>query len=321
MISYNDVKDAYNRIKSYINRTPVMKSHTLNQMLRAEIYFKCENFQKVGAFKFRGAMNAVLQLSDKQKKRGVITHSSGNHAQALALAAKMLNIGATIVMPENAPKVKVNAVRDTYKAKVVMCESTPEGRERTCNEIQSKEGQTLIHPYNNDNIIAGAGTSAYELLQDYPDLDIIIAPVGGGGLLSGTSIAAKGFNSNLKVYAAEPKNADDAYRSFHSGKIENNISANTIADGLRTNLCERTFTIIRKNVEEIITVSETEILEAMRFIWERLKIVIEPSSAVPLAALFTRSISIKDKKIGVIISGGNIDLTDFYNLLRAKISK
>ncbi|MHA1888300.1 MAG: pyridoxal-phosphate dependent enzyme [Promethearchaeota archaeon] len=319
MVTYNDIIQAHHRISSEINHTPVMTSRTLNRELNAEIIFKCENFQRVGAFKFRGAFNALSQLSSLQKASGVITHSSGNHAQAVALAASILGIPATIVMPKNSPQVKLRATRDTYGARVVQCENNVQSRQETCQQIMEKEGQTLIHPYDNDQIIAGAGTAAYELLQEYPHLELIIAPVGGGGLLSGTSIAAKGFNSKIDVYAGEPYNADDAYRSFHSGIIQKNSDPNTIADGLRTNLCPRTFQIISQNVTEIVRVGEQEILDAMRFFWERMKIIVEPSSAVPLAALRTGEIKIARKKVGVILSGGNVDLTTFFEVFWAKI--
>ncbi|WP_457558197.1 threonine ammonia-lyase [Candidatus Harpocratesius sp.] len=320
MITYQKIQQAYQRIKSEINHTPVMTSRMLNKELGAEIYFKCENYQRIGAFKFRGAFNAISQLSPEQKKLGVITHSSGNHAQAVALAASLLNISATIVMPKNSPKVKINATQNTYGARVVLCENTVQSRQETCQRIIENEGQTLIHPYDNDEIIAGAGTAAYELLLDINDLDIIITPVGGGGLLSGTCIAAKGFNQKCKIYAGEPLNADDAYRSLISGKIQNNRNPKTIADGLRTNLCQRTFQIIKNNVNGIICVSESEIISAMRFLWERMKLVVEPSSAVPLAALKTGEIEIKDKKIGVILSGGNVDLNAFFEFLSSNIS-
>jgi threonine dehydratase len=319
MVSFSDIQDAYNRIQDHINHTPVLTSYTINNMLNAQVYFKCENFQKVGAFKFRGAFNAISQLSEKQKQRGVITHSSGNHAQAVALAAKMLRIKATIVMPKNSPKVKLRATRDTYKARVEICESTVKSRQETCDRIMAEEGQTLIHPYDNDQIIAGAGTAAYELLKSYPDLDVIIAPVGGGGLLSGTAITTKSFNNQIHVYAGEPERANDAYRSFHSGQVKHNKNPDTIADGLRTDLSERTFKYIRNNVDQIVTVSEREILQAMRLIWERMKIIVEPSSAVPLAALFGADLPIQNKKIGLIISGGNVDASPLFESYNKQI--
>jgi len=319
MVNYTDILAANDRIKGLVNKTPVMKSRTLDNMFNAEIFLKCENFQRVGAFKMRGALNAISLLSDDQKSKGVITHSSGNHAQAVALAAKLSGIKATIVMPKTSPQVKVNATRDTYGAHVVMCEPTLDSRHKTTEELIEKQEYTLIHPYDNDNVIAGAGTAAYELLREIEGIEAIFAPVGGGGLLSGTSLAAKGFNSNIEVYGVEPKIVDDAYRSFKSGIIEKNFDAKSIADGLLTTLSERTLNIIRQNVDEIITVPDKEILDAMRFIWERMKIVVEPSGACSLAGVLSKQIPIKNKKVGVIISGGNIDLNEFFNLLQNKI--
>lgn len=319
MPGFNEIKQTYERIKDYINKTPVITSRTLNKITKTQIFLKCENLQRVGAFKMRGAVNAVSQLSEGKKKKGVITHSSGNHAQAVALSAKLLDIDATIVMPETSPKVKINATRDTYDANVVLCENSLEARQKTTNDLIQKHGYTLIHPYDNENVIAGAGTAAYELLHEISDLDMILAPVGGGGLLSGTSIATKGFNSDIKVYGVEPENVDDAYRSFQSGKIKENETINSIADGLLTNLSERTFSIITSNVDQIITVSEKEILNAMRFIWERMKLVVEPSGACSLAGVLSEKIPIKEKRIGVIISGGNVELNDFFEKYEAKI--
>ena len=319
MVDYEDVLAAYERVKDVVNKTPIMASRTLNELTRAEIYLKCENYQRIGAFKMRGAYNTISQLTEEQRKKGVIAHSSGNHAQAVALSAKLLNIKATIVMPNTSPQVKVDATRDTYGAEVVMCENTIEARHSTTQELIDKHGYTLVHPYDNDNVIAGAGTAALELLNQVEGLDMVFGPVGGGGLISGTSIAVKGFKPNIKVYAVEPKNVDDAYRSIKSGKIEKNETINSIADGLLTNLSERTFNIIKKNVDEIILVSEQEILDAMRFIWERMKIVVEPSGACSLAGVLSGQIPIENKKIGVIISGGNIDLNDFFKLIQDKI--
>ena len=320
MVEYQDILAAYERIKEIINKTPVMTSRTLNELLNAEIYLKCENFQRVGAFKMRGAYNAVLLLSKEQKNKGIIAHSSGNHAQAVALSAKLLGIKATIVMPETSPQVKINATKDTYGAEVVMCKNSLEARHKTTQHLVNKHGFTLIHPYNNDNIIAGAGTAAFELLNQIDGLNMIFAPVGGGGLLSGTSIAAKGFRNNTKIYGVEPKNVDDAYRSMKSGKIESNKTIDSIADGLLTILSEKTFSIIRDYVDKIITVSEQEILSAMRFIWERMKLVVEPSGACSLAGVLSGNISVENKKVGVIISGGNIDITDFFKLIENKIT-
>ena len=319
MIEYSDILTAFDRIKDIVNKTPVMTSRTLNELTKAEIYVKCENFQRIGAFKMRGAYNAISLLTKQQKAKGVIAHSSGNHAQAVALSSKLLNIKATIVMPITSPQVKINATRDTYDAKIVMCENSLEARQKMTEKLIEKHGYTMIHPYDNDNIIAGAGTAAYELLNQINGLEMVFAPVGGGGLLSGTLIAVKGFNSNIKVYGVEPKNVDDAYRSIKSGKIESNETINSIADGLLTNLSERTFNIIRKKVNQIIIVSEKEIVDAMRFIWERMKLVVEPSGACSLAGVLSGKILIENKKVGVIISGGNIDLNEFFDLIKKKI--
>jgi threonine dehydratase len=319
MVEYSDILTAFDRIKDIVNKTPVITSRTLNKLTKAEIYVKCENFQRIGAFKMRGAYNAISLLTEQQKAKGVIAHSSGNHAQAVALSSKLLNIKATIVMPITSPQVKINATRDTYDAEVVMCENSLEARQKMTEKLIEKHGYTMIHPYDNDNIIAGAGTAAYELLNQINGLDMVFAPVGGGGLLSGTLIAVKGFNSNIKVYGVEPKNVDDAYRSIKSGKIESNETINSIADGLLTNLSERTFNIIRKKVNQIIIVSEKEIVDAMRFIWERMKLVVEPSGACSLAGVLSGKIPIENKKVGVIISGGNIDLNEFFDLIKKKI--
>ncbi len=320
MIDYKDIVLAYEHIKGVVNKTPVMTSRTLNELLHAEIYLKCENLQRNGAFKMRGAYNAISLLSEEQKNKGIIAHSSGNHAQAVALSAKLLGIKATIVMPKTSPPVKINATKNTYGADVIMCENTLKSRQNTTQKLIDEYDYTLIHPYDNDNIIAGAGTATYELLQQVDKIDMIFSPVGGGGLLSGTSIAAKGFDPSMKVYAVEPKNVDDAYRSMKSGKIELNKTNKSIADGLLTTLSERTFKIIRENVDQIITVSEREILDSMRFLWERMKLVVEPSGACSLAGVQTGKISVENKKVGVIISGGNIDLTDFFRLIESKIT-
>jgi threonine dehydratase len=304
---YADIESAHRRIEPFIHRTPVLTSSYFDHITGAQIFFKCENFQKVGAFKFRGACNAVLSLSETEGAKGIITHSSGNHAQAVALASKMSGYKATIVMPENAPKVKVNAVRE-YGAEIVFCESTIQARDKTAQQIISETGATFIHPYNYPDVITGQGTAAKELLEDYPDLDIIMAPVGGGGLISGTAITAKYHNSTLKVIGAEPELANDAYRSFHSGKIEPVLRTDTIADGLRTSLGELTFSVIQAHVDEIVTVSEKSFIRDMRTVWERMKMIIEPSCAVPLAAILDGKVDVKGKKVGIIITGGNVDL-------------
>jgi len=276
-------------------------------MAGCNIYFKCENFQKMGAFKMRGATNAILNLSEDQKKNGVVTHSSGNMAQAVSLGAKSQNIKAYIVMPENAPQVKKDAVRG-YGGEVTEVYSTIEAREAAANAIVSETGASFIHPSNDLDVIIGQGTSAFELLEDYKDLDYICTPVGGGGLLAGTALAAFHFGTNCKVVAGEPMNADDAFRSLKSGKIESNETANTVADGLRTVLGDINFPIIQKYVDEIIRVEEEEIVSAMRLIWERMKIIIEPSCAVPFAAVLKEKKKFKGLKVGIILSGGNVDL-------------
>ena len=297
----------HNRVKPYIHRTPVLSSELINEIAGCNVYFKCENFQKMGAFKMRGAANAILSLSDEERRRGVVTHSSGNFAQALSLAAKKMGVKAFIVMPKNAPQVKKEAVK-TYKGEIIECDSNPTAREQMAARIQNETGATFIHPSNDDQVIFGQGTAAMELLEDYPELDYIFSPVGGGGLIAGTALAATFFSDHCKVIGGEPKNADDAYRSLLSGKIEFNDQVNTIADGLRTFLGDRNFPIIKKYVERIIRVEEEEIIEAMKLIWERMKIVIEPSSAVPFAALLKSKADFKNKKIGIILSGGNVDV-------------
>ncbi len=312
MVDLQDIREAHKRIKHATVKTPVMTSTTIDKMTRCSVHFKCENFQRVGAFKFRGATNAVILLSDEDRGKGVITHSSGNHAQALSLAATMQGIPCTIVMPSNSPSVKIEATRG-YGANIVLCEPTLESRESTAQELIQKHGYTLVHPYNNPTVIAGAGTAALELIEEVGTLDYILTPVGGGGLLSGTSIATKGLCPDAKVIAVEPKNADDAYRSFKSGELLPSIDPKTIADGLRTSLSELTFSIIRKYVDDIITVEEKEILDAMRLSWERMKMIVEPSGAVPLAGLLSHKERFEPRsRIGIIISGGNVDLDGFF---------
>lgn len=299
----------HDRIRPYIHRTPVLSSHLLNEMVGANVFFKCENFQKMGAFKMRGATNAILSLSQNQLEKGVVTHSSGNFAQALSLAAKEVGTKAYIVMPKNAPKVKKDAVKG-YGGEIIESESTPIAREEMAEKVRKDLGLSFIHPSNDDDVIFGQGTAAMELLEDYPDLDYIFSPVGGGGLIAGTALAAKYLSNKCKVIGGEPKNMDDAYRSLQSGRIEfnENGSATTIADGLRTFLGDRNFPIIKENVERIIRVEEDEIVQAMKLIWERMKIVVEPSSAVAFAALIKEKEKFKNKNVGIIISGGNVDL-------------
>jgi threonine dehydratase len=303
----NDIHQAAARIKPYAHRTPVLTNESLNQKVGARVFLKCENFQKVGAFKFRGACNAVYSLTDEEAARGVCTHSSGNHAQALALAARMRGIPAYIVMPSNAPSVKKNAVAG-YGGLITFCEPTLEARENTMDGIRLETGATVVHPYNDERVISGQGTAALELLEDVQDLDVIIAPVGGGGLLSGTAIAATELKKGIRVIAGEPEMADDACRSLQEGVIIPSINPKTIADGLLTSLGTLTFPIIQQRVEQIVTVSEAGIIETMKYVWERAKIVIEPSSAVAMGVLWEKKVDLRGLKVGVILSGGNVDL-------------
>jgi threonine dehydratase len=302
-----DIELAHEAIKPFIHKTPVLTSEGINQIAGCEIYFKCENFQKIGAFKMRGATCAVLSLTEAEKQKGIATHSSGNHAQAIALSAKLQNVAAHIVMPENAPIIKRNAVVG-YGANVYTSGNRIQDREAMLDEVVEKTGATFIHAYNNYNVIAGQGTASKELHEFVDDLDVIIAPVGGGGLMSGTALYTHYAKSNVTILGAEPKLVDDAFRSLQSGKIEQNDRIDTIADGLRTTLGDKTFAIIRKYVEEIITVSEEEIVAAMRLIWERMKIIVEPSCAVPFAAILQQKERFAGQKIGIIISGGNVDV-------------
>jgi len=295
------------RIAFGIHRTPVLHSAYLDKAFGASFYFKCENFQKAGAFKSRGAINAVFSLEEQQVSKGVATHSSGNHAQALARAAALRQVPAYIVMPENAPRVKIEAVKG-YGGQITFCPPTLEARENTLKQIILKTGAVEIHPYDNLKVIEGQATAAMELLEKEPDLDIILCPVGGGGLLSGTALAARYFSRGTKVIACEPAGADDAYRSFKSGKFVPSVHPNTIADGLLTSLGRLTFPIIREFVDDIVTVEEKNIVKAMRLIFERMKIVVEPSSAVPLAAVLEEKVDVAGKKTGIILSGGNVDL-------------
>ncbi|WP_438036839.1 pyridoxal-phosphate dependent enzyme [Sorangium sp. So ce204] len=300
-----DIRDAAVRIAPHAHVTPVMTSRTIDGIAGARVFFKCENLQRVGAFKFRGASNAVMSLSDEEARRGVATHSSGNHAAALALAARIRGVAAYIVMPENAPAVKRAAV-EGYGARVVSCAPTLRSREETIARVISETGAIFVHPYNDPRIIAGQGTAALELAAQVDDLDAVVAPVGGGGLLSGTAIAT-GSLSRARTIGAEPEAADDAARSMREGRIVPSNDPVTIADGLRTSLGELTFAVLRERGVEIVTVSEEDIVKAMRVVWERMKLVIEPSAAVPVAAVLRRLV--QGARIGVIVSGGNVDLT------------
>ncbi len=303
-----DIRAAHQRIKDKINHTPVMTSSTLNELCGAQLFFKCENFQKIGAFKARGAANAVFSLSAEAAERGVATHSSGNHAAALARAARLRGIAAHIVMPEDAPRTKIESVQ-RQGGLITFCVPTLEARETGTAKIIAETGATLVHPYDNYEVIAGQGTAALELLGDVPELDFIMAPVGGGGLLSGTAIAAKAMCAGVKVIAAEPEAADDARRSFLAGRLIPLGQCSTIADGLRTSLSDKTFAIIQSQVDDIITVSEASIVRAMRMVWQVMKIIIEPSCALPLAVLLDNKLpASKGQRVGIILTGGNVDL-------------
>jgi threonine dehydratase len=304
-----DVQAAVKRIAPHVHNTPVLTSSTIDSMLKATVYFKCENFQRGGAFKIRGAVNAILQLSEDERARGVITHSSGNFAAALALAANALDTKAYIVMPSNAPSVKRDAVAG-YGAQIIDCQPTLKSRESTLIAQQKKKGATFIHPSNDMNVILGNATAVMELAKEAEQLDVVIAPVGGGGLLAGTAMAVNHLHYYIETIGAEPFGADDAYLSLKTGKIQPSINPKTIADGLKTQLGDQNFPIIQKLVSKIIRVEEKEIIEAMKFIWERMKIVIEPSSAVAVAAMFRNSTEFKNRKVGVILSGGNVDLSN-----------
>ena len=301
------IRDAHERIQQYIHRTPVLTSSRLNDANSTSLFFKCENFQKVGAFKARGATNAVFALDEATVRRGVATHSSGNHAQALARAATVRGIPAYIVMPSNSAKVKIRAV-EGYGGRIVFCEPTQTAREQTCAEVIEKTGATLIHSFENEDVMAGQGTAAVELIDDVPDLDVIMCPIGGGGLLSGTAVAAKALRPGVKVIAAEPAYADDAAQSFRAGKVIRIANPNTIADGLRTNIGAPNFAIIQRHVEDIVTVSEEAIISAMRTLWETMKMIVEPSAAVPYAAILENKLEVKGRRVGIIVSGGNVDL-------------
>lgn len=303
----DDIRQAADRIRPYAHRTPVMTSNALNQLSGAELFFKCENLQKVGAFKFRGACNTVMSLPEEEARRGVATHSSGNHAQALALAARIRGVPAYIVMPENSPRVKIAAV-EGYGAKITFCKPTLEARETTLEAVVAETGATFIHPYNDLRVITGQATAAMELLESVQNLDTVIAPVGGGGLLSGTALSCHYFAAGTAVLAGEPAGADDACRSLQAGHIIPSVNPRTIADGLLTSLGENTFAIIREHVDEILTVAEEGIIRAMRLIWERMKIVVEPSAAVPFAAILENPKRFQGQRTGIILSGGNVDL-------------
>jgi threonine dehydratase len=306
-LDLDGIRAAHERIRPYIHRTPVLTSSRLDEAGGASLFFKCENLQKIGAFKARGATNAVFSLDDASAKRGVATHSSGNHGAAVARAAKLHGVPAYIVMPSNSARVKIRAV-EGYGAQIAFCEPTEEAREAVCAELINKTGATLIHSFENEHVIAGQGTAAVEFVEDVSDLDVVMCPVGGGGLLSGTAVAAKSIRPNIKVIAVEPANADDAAQSFRAGRRIVTEKKFTIADGLRTNVGEPNFGIIQRYVDDIVTVNEEAIVAAMRRIWETMKIIIEPSAAVPYAAMLEGTSGLSGKRVGIILTGGNVDL-------------
>ena len=307
MVTLKEIELAHDRIRSFIHRTPILTNKSLNELSGASLYFKCENFQKVGAFKIRGATNTVEQLSQAEIEKGVATTSSGNHGAALSMAVTRRGGKTKVVMPNNTPKIKVNNV-ERNGGEVVWCEPDQPSREKVLADLVENTGAIVVHPYNDERIVAGQGTCAKELMEDEPNLDMIVCPVSGGGLLSGTLIAAKGINPNIIVFGAEPSEADDAYRSLKSGKIETNKSIDTICDGLRAQLGTVPFPIIQEFVDGIITVTEREIIEAMKMVWERMKIIAEPSSVITLGALLKSKDKFSGKKVGIILSGGNVDL-------------
>lgn len=316
MITKHDIEQAHERIKPYVHRTPVFTSHSIDELAGCRVFFKCENFQNVGAFKARGAMNAALQISEDNRTKGIATHSSGNHAQAVARAAKILGVPAYIVMPNNAPLIKKEGVKG-YGGQIFECEPNLKARETTLAEVIAKTGAVEIHPFNNYDVMIGQATAAKELVEEVAGLDYLLAPVGGGGLLSGTLMAAKYFSPATKVIAGEPAGADDAFRSLQSGKIELSQS-NTIADGLLTTLGDKTYPIIKEHVERVITVTDPEIVAAMRLIWERMKMIIEPSCSVPFAGLLKEKERFAGKRVGIILSGGNVDLEKALKLFSAQ---
>jgi threonine dehydratase len=306
-LTLDHIRVAHERIKDKIHRTPVMTSATLDAQAGAQLFFKCENLQKVGAFKARGATYAVFALTDEEARRGVVTHSSGNHAAALARAAKLRGIPAYIVMPSNAPQAKQAAVR-RYGGEVIFCEPTLQARESAAARVQEKTGAAFVHPYDDLRVMAGQGTMAIELLEQVPELDTILCPVGGGGQLSGVAVAAKSLKPGIQIIAVEPQGADDAARSFKAGHIVASVNPRTIADGLLTSLSERTFAEIQRHVDDIVTVSEQGIIQAMRQIWEVMKLIVEPSGAVSYAGVIENRLSVQGRRIGLILSGGNLDL-------------
>ncbi len=309
---FEQIRQARERIAPYVYRTPVLRSASLDRASGARLFFKCENFQRTGSFKIRGATNAIYSLGEGIASRGVVTHSSGNHGAAVAYAARGRHIPAWVVVPENAPEIKRRAIAD-FGAEIVTSKPTLDSRESAAREILDRTGATLIHPYDDDRIIAGQATATVELIEEAGELDYIFAPVSGGGLLSGTAIAAQSLQPRIRIVGCEPARADDAFRSLKSGHLEKNVTADTIADGLRASLAERTFAILRERLDRIILVEESEIIAAMRLVWERMKIIIEPSSAVPVAAAISGKLDLSGRRVGIVLSGGNVDLARFFD--------
>ena len=309
--SKDDLLGAKQKLENYIHRTPVLQSRLINELAGAQLFFKCENFQKVGAFKMRGAMHKLLCLSEKEKSFGVVTHSSGNFGQALALSAQLLNIPVTVIMPSNAPQVKKNAVAG-YGAQIIECSPSIEAREESLRHFLLSNQATFCHPYNDENVILGNSTAAQEFFEEY-ELDDIIAPVGGGGLMSGTALATNYFSPQTRIYGAEPLAANDAYKSLRDAKIHPSINPNTIADGLLTALGDKTYPVLKELLTEILLVGDNDILKAMKLIWERMKIIVEPSAAITLAVILKNQNTFKNRKVGLILSGGNVDLNKYFD--------
>lgn len=307
----DEINSIYESISPFIHCSPILQSSYFNQLTKASLFFKCENFQKTGSFKIRGALSAVATLDEDDKAKGLITHSSGNHGQALAYAASLHGINAEIVMPKNAPQIKQEAIR-SYGATIHFCEASTESREKAVEDRIQKNASYLVHPYNDYNVIAGQASVCKEILDEIKDIDIIFAPIGGGGLISGTALYAHSINPKIKLMGAEPKNVDEAFRSIQAKKLLKNKSTKTIADGLRANIAEKTFSIIQQHVSEIIRLSEEEIVRAMKLVWERMKILIEPSSALPLAAILQNPRAYQNKRIAIILTGGNVDLNRLH---------
>ena len=305
--SREDIEEAHKRIQSFVHKTSVLTSDSINEMIGCSVFFKCENFQKVGAFKMRGAANAVFSIGIVDRQKGFAAHSSGNHGQAVARAAQLAGVPAYIVMPNNSNQVKLDAVRG-YGAEVTLCEPVDKDRQQKCEEVVKRTGAQLVHPFEDYRIVAGQATVSKELIEEIPNLNIIVCPIGGGGLAAGSCLSMEYFSPNTQIIGTEPEAVNDAYLSFQKGRVDPGNPQPTIADGLRTTIGEKTFGIIRERMERVLTVSENEMIEAMKTVWERMKILIEPSSSVPIAAIFKHKEQFQNKRVGIIITGGNVDL-------------